>query len=103
MMPSWSESALAQVEAIKEYISRTSGAYAQDMARGIFDAVAPLASFPLLGPMVPEWQDEAVREVFHHPYRIIYRVDDRNVIIIAVIHAARQLPTSPPKDLSSGG
>ncbi|HTU21790.1 MAG TPA: hypothetical protein VMG10_27375 [Gemmataceae bacterium] len=31
-----------------------------------------------------------------HPYRILYRVSAEQVQIVAVVHAARRLPRTPP-------
>ncbi len=42
--------------------------------------------------MVPECEDELLRELFESPYRIIYRIMDDQIDIVAVIHAARRLP-----------
>lgn len=48
-----------------------------------------LANFPLAGRIVPEFDDETIREVFAYDYRIIYRVEQDNVIVAAVIHGKR--------------
>ena len=37
-----------------------------------------------------------LREVYEHPYRIVYRVEDDDVEVAAVYHSARRLPRSPP-------
>jgi plasmid stabilization system protein ParE len=55
-----------------------------------------LADQPRFGAEVPEYADETVREVFHHPFRILYRVEEQKVQVIAVIHAARQMPRRAP-------
>jgi toxin ParE1/3/4 len=39
--------------------------------------------------MVPEVSDPAIRETFLHSYRILYRVHQGHVLILAVIHGAR--------------
>jgi toxin ParE1/3/4 len=38
---------------------------------------------------VPEFDDESFRELFAYRYRIIYRVDQDAVTIVAVIHGKR--------------
>jgi len=53
-----------------------------------------LARFPRLGPVVPEYNDDTLRELLEQPYRIIYRLLDKQVDVIAVIHAARRPPRS---------
>jgi toxin ParE1/3/4 len=51
-----------------------------------------LSSFPRLGPMVPEYDDDLLRELFEDPYRIIYRISDHQIEVVAVVHAARRNP-----------
>ena len=50
-----------------------------------------LAQFPQLGRVVPEEQDENVREVILPPYRIIYRAvaQDHVMAFARVWHGAR--------------
>jgi toxin ParE1/3/4 len=55
-----------------------------------------LVPFPELGAVVPEYEDDTVRELLEHPYRIIYRVQPSWVEILSVVHGARQLPEDVP-------
>jgi toxin ParE1/3/4 len=55
-----------------------------------------LARFPRLGPQVPEYEDESIRELFEHPYRIIYRIHQGRIQILSVVHGVRSLPTEAP-------
>jgi plasmid stabilization system protein ParE len=66
------------------------------MADRIVRRTEVLADFPLVGPEVPEYADESIRELQEHPYRIIYRVMTNQIDVVAVIHAARRLPRTPP-------
>jgi plasmid stabilization system protein ParE len=88
----WSESALADIQAIEATIARHSQRYARAMVARIHQRGDQLSRFPRLGPVVPEYQNESLREVFESPYRIVYRVLDDRVEVIAVVHAARRLP-----------
>jgi len=36
--------------------------------------------------MVPEIDDPAIRERLVHRYRVIYRLDETRILIVAVIH-----------------
>jgi toxin ParE1/3/4 len=87
----WSKSALADVDSIADYISRDSAAYAATVVRKILDSVRHLMRFPNSGRQVPELQDPAIRELFVYSYRIIYRVSQTEVLIVAVIHGKRDL------------
>lgn len=54
-----------------------------------------IASFPLSGRMVPEYEAPDVREVIERPYRIIYRIKPDQIDILAVVHSAQMLPPEP--------
>lgn len=87
----WSEPALTDIENIKDYIAKDSEFYATEFAEEVFEMVNNLAHFPSLGKMVFELQNKKVREMLHHNYRIIYRINDVNVIVLAIVHGARDL------------
>jgi plasmid stabilization system protein ParE len=42
---------------------------------------------------VPEVGDEVVREIFVKSYRLIYEIRESDVVILALIHGARKLPS----------
>jgi len=54
-------------------------------------AARSLKKSPKRGRVVPEIGDPAVREIFVKSYRLIYEVHDDYVVILALIHGARQL------------
>jgi toxin ParE1/3/4 len=87
----WSPRALADLEAIATFISRDSPAYARTVVRKIIGLTRNLAEFPLSGRKMPELDDDQVRELIAYSYRIIYRVEDREVIVAAVVHGKRML------------
>ena len=88
----WTESALADLCAIEAYIGLRSSRYAKAFVEKIVNRTEILAQQPLSGARVPEYDDAAIREVLLSPYRIIYHVLANDVHIVAVVHAARQLP-----------
>lgn len=47
--------------------------------------------FPLIGRIVPEVGDETIRERFVYSYRLVYRVESRRILVVAVIHGKRLL------------
>ena len=91
-MSTWTETATDQLRAIRDYLARSSPGYAQAIAERIVVRTEALASQPLIGPEVPEYGDPNIREIFEHPYRILYRVDGSDVQVVAVIHSSRRLP-----------
>jgi toxin ParE1/3/4 len=87
----WSPAALEDVESIAEFITRDSEFYARAVVEKILVRVKNLRDFPLTGRIVPELGDEAIRECFVHNYRIIYRLKNREITILAIIHGKRIL------------
>jgi toxin ParE1/3/4 len=92
----WTETATAQLQAIRDYLARSSPGYAQALAGRVVSRTEALAGQPLFGAEVPEYGDPDIREVFEHPYRILYRVAGPDVQVVAVIHSSRRLPRVPP-------
>lgn len=88
----WTEAALADLRAAEAHVARHSAQYAASLVERIFARTGQLADFSHLGGMVPEHEDETLREVFEHPYRIIYRLLEQHIDVIAVVHASRRLP-----------
>jgi toxin ParE1/3/4 len=64
----WTEAALADLRGIEAYIARHSERYARAMVERIFRHTEALAQFPQIGGVVPEYEDESLRELFEHPY-----------------------------------
>jgi toxin ParE1/3/4 len=44
-----------------------------------------------MGRMVPELNDEAVRELSLYSYRILYEIRPTHIAVLAVIHKRREL------------
>jgi toxin ParE1/3/4 len=51
-----------------------------------------IADSPLSGRMVPEYQTPDIRELIEKPLRIIYRIEQDQIDVLAVIHGARLIP-----------
>jgi len=60
----WSQEALDDVDEIAEYISRDSRYYAQQVVEKFFQLADTLAEQPLIGRIVPELNNEHIREQF---------------------------------------
>jgi len=89
----WTEAGLTDLRAAEAYVARHSPQYAYSLVERIFDRSAQLAAQPRLGSLVPEYDEETLRELFEHPYRIIYRiVSEEQIDVVAVVHAARRMP-----------
>jgi toxin ParE1/3/4 len=93
----WSPRALDDVESIASYISRDSTAHASAVVTKIIRAARTLRRFPFAGRIVPEFDDETLRERFVYSYRIIYRVQGQTITVAAVIHGKRLLEAVQPQ------
>jgi len=87
----WSPGALEDMESIAGYIAKDSAFYAAAVVQKILDTSRDLARFPLVGRIVPELEDESIRERFVYSYRLIYRMRDDMITVAAVIHGKRLL------------
>jgi len=97
---SWSPTALDDVDAIAEYINRDSPAYTRAVVNKIRDTARKLKDFPSIGRIVAELDDDSIRECFVYSYRLIYRIQNNDVLIVAVVHGRRLL--EPLLDQISG-
>ena len=60
----WSPRAVEDLEAIAQYISVDSAAYAAAVVKTILNTARNLSHFPRSGRVVPEIADESIREWF---------------------------------------
>jgi addiction module RelE/StbE family toxin len=95
----WSEEALDDLRTIVLFIAQDNAAVAESFGYQIISKVEALAEFPRIGRVVPEENDELIREIILRPYRIIYKVlDEQKVIAISRIwHGARGQPEIPKR------
>lgn len=88
----WTSPAWNDVEAEARFIARDSPRYALVLQREAQAAAASLRRFAKRGRIVPERNDELLRELFVGSYRLMYKiVSDEEVHVIAFLHGARDL------------
>jgi len=85
----WSPEAIEDLESIAAYIERDSLFYARAVVRKILETSRNIKGFPLIGRIVPEFGDEAIRERFVYSYRLVYKLNQPKILIVAVIHGKR--------------
>lgn len=71
------------------YIAEDSHAGVVRVLSETLRAAAGLSTFAERGRVVPELADPTIREVFVFRYRLLYRVTDDVVTIVAFLHGAR--------------
>jgi toxin ParE1/3/4 len=88
----WTDTARDHTRAIHVYIARSSPQYAARVVDRLTRRSQQIAEFPLLGRVVPEFEVPQIRQVLEGPYRIIYYVKPDQIDVLAVIHAAQEIP-----------
>ncbi|HST24338.1 MAG TPA: type II toxin-antitoxin system RelE/ParE family toxin [Blastocatellia bacterium] len=88
----WSLLALERAGDIADYIAETSVEAAKVWLIDIFGAVDRLQEFPESGRVVPEVNRPNIRELVFKNYRVIYRVERKQVSILTVRHGKQRLP-----------
>jgi len=94
----WTKAALGHLTAIYEYISLDSSLYAIRVVDKLTIKSRLLGDFPHSGSLVPEYQDQDIRQVVEWPYRIFYRITENEVQVLAILHGARQISGDTPPD-----
>ena len=84
----WEVDAIRDLDLIGEYIAQQSPEYAPTYVERVMAAAEHLADFPLSGRVIPELDDQALREVIFQNYRIVYEFVADEVTVLGVIHAA---------------
>jgi len=87
----WSPEATEDLESIAGYIARDSEFYARAVVTEILAISHNIPGFPLIGRIVPEIGDEHIRERLEYSYRLVYRIESRRILVVAVIHGKRLL------------
>jgi len=93
-------SALAELRASEavDYMAQDRPDGASEWLEGLITRVAKLDRMARRGRMVPEIGVPTFREVFHAPYRVIYRVDGGRVVILTLRHWRRSWDPSEGDD-----
>ena len=91
MRLAWTESALGDLRALRDYIAEHDPEAAGKVALAIHDGVERLTDFPASGrpgrlPNTRELVIPATR------YLVIYRVKDETLEVLRVLHSARRWP-----------
>ena len=93
----WAGPARRDLQSIRDYVARDSAYYADRLVERIVGAVDNLSVFPELGRIVPEVARPDIRELLYGNYRVMYRLQADRVLIVAVVHAARDWTQREPK------
>ena len=93
----WSEQARDDLQSIVLFIAQDNPPAAESFGYLLMSKVDVLAQFPQIGRVVPEENDENIREIIFRSYRIIYQtLMEKQIVAIARIwRGARGEPEIP--------
>lgn len=92
----WTNTAQQDLTEIIEYIAQDSIGDALAILQKLENKAALLITLPNRGRIVPELLDTGIsqyREIVSAPWRIVYRVENKQVLIMAVLDSRRDLQT----------
>lgn len=84
----WTPAARDCLEEIVGFVAAKSPDGGARVLEEVLDAASKLDLLPDRGRVVPEFEDDSIREVFVFKYRLIYQVSSQQVRILAVLHGA---------------
>jgi len=88
----WTLESLRQLTAIEAFIAKDdAGRAALFVDEIVAHADSVLPSAPRSGRMVPEIPNPEIRELIYKKYRIVYRVNKKNIEILTVFEGHRLL------------
>lgn len=87
----WTEPALADIEAVADYIAIENPEAAGNFMQRVFAHIDKLEQHPRLGPVPPELEDSRYRQIVESPCRIFYRSEKEKVFILHVMRNERLL------------
>lgn len=99
-MVKWTWHAKRQLRHIHDYIAQDSPIYAKRVSEELVRKTLILDALPRQGRIVPELNEDAVRELGLYSYRILYAIKPDDLIeVLAVIHKRRHLEAEDvPRD-----
>jgi plasmid stabilization system protein ParE len=84
-----SAAATANLTAIGDYIAKDSPGRAVSFVQNMRTAATRLGEMPEASRLVPRYARQGIRRYLHRNYLIFYRIEADRVVIIRVLHGAR--------------
>ena len=90
----WSQTAIEDLKEIIQFIAADNPDAASKLADRIFHHLETACHLPTSNRIVPEKDNELIREVILKPYRIIYLIDNEQtqMCVLRIWHAFRGIP-----------
>ncbi len=94
----WSPLAVDRASEIANYIAKDKPSAAEKWVNTVFSKVEQLKSSPEIGRILPEISDSRFRELIYGNYRIIYRIEKKQISILTIRHGKQILPINEIKE-----
>jgi toxin ParE1/3/4 len=88
----WSPLAIDRASEIVDYIAQDKPSAAKKWINTVFSKVEQLKSSPEIGRIIPEIKNNQFRELIYGNYRIIYRIEKKQISILTIRHGKQILP-----------
>ena len=88
----WSPLAVDGASEIAGYIAQDKPSSAEKWINTVFSKVEQPRSSPEIGRIVPEISNKQFRELIYGNYRIIYRIEKKQMSILTIRHGKQILP-----------
>ena len=88
----WSPLAVDRATEIADYIAQDKPSAAENWIETVFSKVEQLKTSPDIGRIVPEINNSHFRELIYGNYRIIYRIERKQISILTIRHGKQILP-----------
>jgi toxin ParE1/3/4 len=88
----WSPLAVDRASEIVDYIVRDKPSSAEKWINTAFSKVEQLKSSLEIGRILPEIKDNQFRELIYGNYRIIYRIEKKQIFVLTIRHGKQILP-----------
>ena len=93
----WSPLAVDRASEIADYIAQDKPSAAEKWIDTVFSKVEQLKSSPEIGRIRPEINVSQFRELIYGNYRIIYRIETKQISILTIRHGRQILPINEIK------
>ncbi len=88
----WSPLAIERATEIVDYISQDKPSAAENWINTVFSKLESLEFSPERGRIVPEIENSQFRELIYGNYRIVYRIEQKQISVLTIRHGMQILP-----------
>ena len=88
----WTEPAVADLDGVADWIAVDDPGAARRFVARVVQHVSLLASWPAMGPVMPESGGSRYRQLVERPCRVINRAEKERILIVCILRTERLIP-----------